>query len=155
MVSNEILLRKPVYSSSQNNQPVVEEISTEQKIINFINIIEGWKTKCKNLHWSAPKKNIHVYLDEFLDILSDYQDGLAEETMGIFSKFQPNILFPGGAENAPKYDFIMEVKSITFNFYASLPEDISLAGIKSECETFIHNIHKYIYLFNLCDIHPY
>ena len=36
MVSNEILLRKPVYSSSQNNQTVVEEVSTEQKIINFI-----------------------------------------------------------------------------------------------------------------------
>ena len=62
MVNNEILLRKPVYSSSQNNQTVVEEISTEQRIINFINIIEGWKTKCKNLHWSAPKKNIHVYM---------------------------------------------------------------------------------------------
>ena len=37
--------------------------------INFLNRLEGWKTKCKNLHWSAPKKNIHVYLDEFLEIL--------------------------------------------------------------------------------------
>ena len=155
MVSNEILLRKPVYSSSQSNQSVVEEISTEQKIINFINIIEGWKTKCKNLHWSAPKKNIHVYLDEFLGILSDYQDGLAEETMGIFSKFQPNILKGSECECLNALDFIMEVKGVTFNFYSSLPDDVSLAGIKSECETFIHNIHKYIYLFNLCDIHPY
>ena len=34
--------------------------------INFINKLEGYKTKCKNLHWAAPKKNIHVYLDDFL-----------------------------------------------------------------------------------------
>ena len=46
--------------------------------ISFLNRLEGWKTKCKNLHWAAPKKNIHVYLDEFLSILSDYQDSLAE-----------------------------------------------------------------------------
>lgn len=155
MVSNEILLRKPVYSSSQSNQTVVEEMSTEQRIINFINVIEGWKTKCKNLHWSAPKKNIHVYLDEFLGILSDYQDGLAEETMGLYSQFQPNMLKGVESECLNAIDFIMEVKNTTFNFYSSLPEDVSLAGIKSECETFIHNIHKYHYLFSLCDIHPY
>ena len=34
-----------------------------QFFINFLNQLEGWKTKCKNLHWAAPKKNIHVYLD--------------------------------------------------------------------------------------------
>ena len=39
--------------------------------IEFLNKLEGWKTKCKNLHWAAPKKNIHQYLDEFLSILSD------------------------------------------------------------------------------------
>ena len=68
------------------------EVSGSQFFINFLNQLEGWKTKCKNLHWAAPKKNIHVYLDEFLDILSDYQDGLAEEYMGILGKMQPNVI---------------------------------------------------------------
>ena len=152
MISNEILLSRPKFTSSQ---PQVEELSTEQKIVNFINIIKSWKTKCKNLHWSAPKKNIHIYLDEFLDILSDYQDGLAEEAMGIYGKFQPNVLKGVECESLNAIDFIMEVKNVTFNFYTSLPEDTTLAGVKSECETFIHNIHKYHYLFNLCDIHLY
>ena len=131
------------------------QISTEQFFINFINKLEGFKTKCKNLHWSAPKKNIHIYLDEFLDILSDYQDGLAEEAMGIYGKFQPNVLKGVECGSLNAIDFIMEVKNVTFNFYTSLPEDATLAGVKSECETFIHNIHKYHYLFNLCDIHLY
>ena len=46
-------------------------ITGSQFFINFLNQLEGWKTKCKNLHWAAPKKNIHVYLDEFLEVLCD------------------------------------------------------------------------------------
>ena len=34
------------------------------------------------MHWAAPKKNVHVYLDEFLEVISDYQDTVAEGIMG-------------------------------------------------------------------------
>ena len=61
-------------------------LTGSQFFINFLNQLEGQKTKCKNLHWATSKKNIHVYLDEFLSILSDYQDGLAEGYMGILGK---------------------------------------------------------------------
>ena len=71
----------PMEEERENNSP-----TGSQFFINFLNQLEGWKTKCKNLHWAAPKKNIHVYLDEFLNILSDYQDGLAEGYMGILGK---------------------------------------------------------------------
>lgn len=131
------------------------EVSGSQFFINFLNQLEGWKTKCKNLHWAAPKKNIHVYLDEFLDILSDYQDGLAEGYMGILGKMQPNAIkgTPGDALNA--FDFISEVKSATIAFYDKIPQETAYKGIASECETFIQNINKYDYLFHLCDIRPY
>lgn len=36
------------------------EVSGSQFFINFLNQLEGWKTKCKNLHWAAPKKNIRI-----------------------------------------------------------------------------------------------
>ena len=131
------------------------EVSGSQFFINFLNQLEGWKTKCKNLHWAAPKKNIHVYLDEFLSVLSDYQDGLAEGYMGILGKMQPNVIkgVPSDALNA--IDFIEEVKAATLDFYKSIPEDIVYKGITSECETFIQNINKYKYLFSLCDVRPY
>ena len=67
-------------------------ITGSQFFINFLNQLEGWKTKCKNLHWAAPKKNIHVYLDEFLAVLSDYQDSLAEEYQGLLGHMQPNAI---------------------------------------------------------------
>ena len=123
--------------------------------IGFLNKLEGWKTKCKNLHWAAPKKNIHVYLDEFLSVLSDYQDGLAEGYMGILGKMQPNVIkgIPSGTLNA--IDFINEVKGATIIFYDKIPQETVYKGIASECETFIQNINKYRYLFELCDVRPY
>ena len=126
-----------------------------QLFIGFLNRLEGWKTKCKNLHWSAPKKNIHVYLDEFLDILSDYQDGLAEGYMGILGKMQPNVIKGISSSTLNANDFIEEVKVGTLSFYDKIPKESVYKGITSECETFIQNINKYKYLFSLTDIRPY
>ena len=141
-------LMDEMFKTSQDENP-------SQFFISFINLLEGWKTKCKNLHWAAPKKNIHVYLDEFLDIISDYQDGLAEEYQGLLGHMQPNVIkgTPSDALNA--IDFINEVKAGTTKFYENIPEGTLYAGIRSECETFIHNILKYNYLFELCDLRPY
>lgn len=126
-----------------------------QFFIRFINLLEGWKTKCKNLHWSAPKNNIHVRLDEFLGVISDYQDSLAEEYQGLLGHMQPNVVkgTPSNVLNA--IDFINEVKAGTTKFYENIPEGTLYAGIRSECETFIHNILKYKYLFELSDLRPY
>ena len=43
----------------------------------------------------------------------------------------------------------------TKEFYNKIPQEVDYVGIKSETETFIHNIFKYKYLFELCDIRPY
>lgn len=125
------------------------------KFIVFISKLESFKTKCKNLHWSAPNDPIHVRLDEFLDEISDYEDSIAEEVMGITDKFKPTDINPvpfthiQSITNAS--DFIEEISKETNAFYDSLCGECSFyAGIKSETETFIHNINKYKYLFSLC-----
>lgn len=135
--------------------PKVEEVTGSQFFINFLNRLEGWKTKCKNLHWAAPKKNIHVYLDEFLEVLSDYQDGLAEGYMGVLGRMQPNVIKGIPSDTLDAYAFIAEVKAMTLSFYDKIPQDTIYKGITSECETFIQNINKYDYLFHLCDIKTY
>lgn len=139
--------------------PMEKDINTDttgsQFFINFLNKLEGWKTRCKNLHWSAPKKNIHVYLDEFLDIISDYQDSLAEGYMGILGKMQPNVIKGSESIALNAFDLIAEIKANTLSFYDKIPNESLYKGISSECETFIQNINKYDYLFHLCDIKSY
>ena len=123
--------------------------------VEFLNQLEGWKTKCKNLHWSSPKLNIHVKLDEFGNILSSYQDSLAEGYMGINGKLPSNILKGVSCEATNAFDFIEEVRRNTINFYKKLPQDVMYKGITSDCETFIQEINKYVYLFKLCDVVTY
>ena len=128
------------------------QVTGLKPFLDFICKLEGWKTKCKNLHWAAPKKNVHVYLDEFLEIISDYQDTVAEGIMGVLSvHLGPNDVKgdPGNAQTAQQ--FVDEVKAGTLSFYKQIPEDPLYAGLKSECETFIQNINKFDYLFSLCD----
>ena len=128
------------------------QVSGLKPFLDFICKLEGWKTKCKNLHWAAPKKNVHVYLDEFLEVISDYQDTVAEGIMGVLSvHLGPSDVKgdPGNAQNAQQ--FVDEVKAGTLNFYKQIPENPLYAGLKSECETFIQNVNKFDYLFSLCD----
>lgn len=136
----------PTLNSSSN-----EENSENKFFIDFICRLEGWKTKCKNLHWAAPKKNIHVYLDDFLGILQDYQDSLAEEYQGILGHMKPDAIKGTVSYTLTAMDFILEVKTLTLDFYSNIPSGPVYAGIRSECETFIHNIFKYKYLFELSD----
>lgn len=139
------------------NLDKTNEVSSNSSefFINFINKLEGWKTKCKNLHWAAPKKNIHVYLDDFLGIISDYQDSLAEGYMGILGKMPPNVVKGIASDSLNAMDFIAEVRKGTLEFYDRIPKETIYKGITSECETFIQSINKYTYLFSLCDIRPY
>lgn len=144
-------LLTPLFSTTNSGT----KDSDKSGCVTFLNQLEGWKTKCKNLHWSAPKKNIHVYLDDFAGILSSYQDGLAEGYMGINGKLPPNMLKGVPCEATNALDFIEEVRRNTINFYKELPQDVIYKGITSECETFIQEINKYTYLFKLCDVVAY
>lgn len=136
---------------TNSNEPQVDSMGNATKFIDFINRLEGWKTKCKNLHWASFKKNIHTYLDDFLTVLSEYQDGLAEEEMGIYGRMLPNVIVGTASMATNAKEFIDEVRAATLTFYEGLPQDALHAGIRSECETFIHNINKYRYLFSLTD----
>lgn len=142
-------LLTPLFSTTNSGT----KDSDKSGCVMFLNQLEGWKTKCKNLHWSAPKKNIHVYLDDFAGILSSYQDGLAEGYMGINGKLGPSILEGISCETDNALDFIEQVKKKTILFYEGLPKETVYKGIVSECETFIQDINKYIYLFKLCDVY--
>lgn len=125
--------------------------SDRNLFLNFINKLEGYKTRIKNLHWAAPKKNIHVYLDEFLVIVSDFQDSLAETYMGILGKMQPDAVRGIPAEGNDALTMINHLIEETEGFYEEIPEDTGYKGITSETETFLKDLQKYKYLFSLCD----
>ena len=137
-----------------NDVPTISKSETNGNptdlYINFLCQIEGWKTKCKNLHWAAQNDSIHRRLDDLADVLSSYQDALAEDYMGINGKVRPDILSGISSNAIEPNTFISEIIENTLSFYSQIDSNVVYAGIKSETETFIHNLNKIKYLFSLC-----
>lgn len=137
-----------------NDVPTISKSETNGNptdlYINFLCQIEGWKTKCKNLHWAAQNDSIHRRLDDLADVLSSYQDTLAEDYMGINGRVRPDILMGISSNAIEPNTFISEIIENTLSFYSQIDSSVVYAGIKSETETFIHNLNKIKYLFSLC-----
>ena len=57
-----------------------------EKSLEFVNELEGYKTKFKNFHWSAPNLTYHKCIDKFLDELTEFQDAVAETSQGFAGK---------------------------------------------------------------------
>lgn len=121
----------------------------KKRIKEFLCVIEGFKIKFKNLHWSASNKAIHTQIDDTLDIINKYEDGIAEEYQGVFANFEPNFLKAIEVMiNEPK----AALKALMANvksFYFSIPEDFDYVGIKGNCESFISELNIQLYLYNL------
>ena len=137
-----------------NDVPTISKSETNGNstdlYINFLCQIEGWKTKCKNLHWAAQNDSIHIRLDDLADVLSSYQDALAEDYMGINGRVRPDILTGISSNAIEPNTFISEIIENTLSFYSQIDSNVVYAGIKSETKTFIHNLNKIKYLLSLC-----
>lgn len=129
-----------------------KQYSEEEGIfLEFLGVLSGFVLKSKVLHWSAPKKNIHQYLDELFDALCDFQDTVAEGYMGILGKMGPNDVPYTPCQAGDSMEFINEVIMKAKEFYERIPEEVEFKGLTSETETFIQTAFKYRYLFSLCD----
>ena len=118
--------------------------------LSYLSTLNGFLCKAKNLHWAAKGKDIHEYLDDFHKILGDFQDSVAEGYMGILGKMEGDDVQYIDTGNLSPLEFIDKVISETLSFYRRIPEGAEFSGLRGETETFIQNVQKYKYLFNLC-----
>jgi 8-oxo-dGTP diphosphatase len=66
----------------------VEKAKPEKKVFNeYLNFIEGAKTRLKNIHWGEEDNSKHVYLDSLTDEVSDFEDKIAEAGQAGFGRF--------------------------------------------------------------------
>ena len=123
-----------------------------QIFLSFLGALTGIINKTKNLHWAAPKKNIHVYLDEFHAIASNYQDAIAEGYMGILGQMEPGDVVCKACDSSDANSLIDYTIQVTKEFYEQIPGGTEFKGLTGETESFIQECNKYKYLFGLCDI---
>ena len=125
--------------------------------VDYINELEGAKTKIKNLHWAAKtlpvsdKRGTHLYLDDFLGIVGDFQDTVAESSQGILGEMSAASIKGKDLPCVTPKELIRYLLEVTVAFYNSMPAETVYVGIKSETEVFIKDLTKYKYLFRLAE----
>ena len=123
----------------------------DRVIINFLNVLEGYKTRCKNLHWAADNINTHEYLDKFLDEISEFQDAIAEGYLGIKGSLNNDDIQGVSIKADSACELALKLRGELLYFYDGMPDILLYKGLASECENFIQVVNKYKYLFRLCN----
>lgn len=61
----------------------------EKRVFNeYLNFIEGAKTRLKNIHWGEEDNSKHVYLDDLSEEVGEFEDKIAEAGQAGFGRFK-------------------------------------------------------------------
>lgn len=121
----------------------------KQNIINYINILEGYKSYIKNCHWSAKNMNEHELCDKIADTINENQDEIAEIAQGLFGKIKMKELDSKGMNFTSTKVLLKELIGDTNKFYKTINGD-KFIGMRSVVESFLGELNKYQYLVDLC-----
>lgn len=119
----------------------------EEIVLKYLGFIEAIKTALLQLHWDADSLSQHKLCDDITDHVKSFQDAVSEIYQGINSNFKLGEL----KKNVDDYQVksldgtITDVLSKTKEFYDKL-DGVDYVGIKSECETFIGQMQRDLYL---------
>ena len=63
--------------------------SEKKKVFkDYLNFLEGIKTRIKNIHWHEEDNSKHTYLDDLADEVSEFEDKFAEAGQSEFGRFE-------------------------------------------------------------------
>jgi len=118
-------------------------------ILGYIEECEAWKVAIKNLHWSADNLSQHELCDDIASSISDFEDLVSEVEQSISGKIKLNGFTPKSYEIKSLKTFVEDVISSSKAFLNKLEKmGENYVGIKSECETFIGDMQRKLYLVN-------
>ena len=141
-----------------NGQLTDEELDTSdvgtsipEAILLYIRKLEGYRIRLRELHWSAVKKSEHELTDTLMSELTDYEDSIAEESMGIFGvRIKVGDIVPVMPKSVDTKTLLVNLNSDTLTLLASLEnEDSIFGGIPSILEDILHDVNSSRYLETL------
>lgn len=120
----------------------------QKEFFEFIQKLEGFKVRFKELHWNAFSNAEHLLVDKILSEISEFQDNFAETGFTVFGKF------PAGtfvaltdlivSENTK--DALQELLSTMFEAKESLTSQPNLCDFSALCDEGISFTRRLIYL---------
>lgn len=117
----------------------------KKETISFLNYLEGYWIRTREIHWSTDNNAIHKLCDEIMDGLLDYLDKIAESAMGMYDdKIQIGEFLPELPNGKSLMPMLNELTKDTLSYKNSLktPE---ADGIKNILDEILAFADKYKY----------
>ena len=120
------------------------------KTIEFLSILEGYHETLKQIHWSTSNKSEHLLTDEIDSSVLEYEDKIAEVTMGSlntrYGHGDLKCLLP---EAKTTESLLKELKGDVLVYRKEVGDEPNRAGIINVIDDFISDINRWNYLRTL------
>ena len=117
--------------------------------VNYANFLEGVKTRTKNIHWGELDNSKHVYLDDLIDELSDYEDKIMEAGQSGFGRFGDGEVNGEEIEENRPIELIDLIIERTKDFHEAIKDNIDYVGEMSWIEDFLATLKQTKYRLQL------
>lgn len=118
---------------------------TNEYLMSVENKIHGWRTRLKELHFSAPSYSLHKIIDDFVEELDEWDDSIMEDGQAIFGFIEPGDIQPVLPRATNILDLLGEIRATLADMKETLTETM-YTGIINENDDFWHTVNKTIYL---------
>lgn len=117
--------------------------------VDYANFLEGVKTRTKNIHWGELDNSKHVYLDDLIDELSDYEDKIMEAGQSGFGRFEEGEVNGEEIEENEPIELIDLIIERTKDFHEAIEDNIDYVGEMSWIEDFLATLKQTKYRLQL------
>lgn len=122
---------------------LIEKADKMYKVFaDFANFLEGVKTRSKNIHWKEEDNSKHVYLDDLIDELSDYEDKVMEAGQSGFGRFKDGEINGEEIEVSDPVELVDLIIERTQDFHEKIKDNLDYVGEMSWIEDFLATLKQ-------------
>lgn len=129
---------------------VIDDVAGDKEIFrDYLNFIEGAKTRIKNLHWTEEDNAKHVYLDELSEEVSKFEDKIAEAGQANFGRFKDGEIVGMDIQTSDPIMIVDLLLDMTNAFRSKLNERLVYNGEISWVDDFLATLKQSKYRLQL------
>ena len=119
-------------------------------ILNYIQKLEGYRIRLRELHWSAERMSAHKLTDDLMNTLVNIEDDIAEDLQGFLGiRIGVGTVSPVMPEAKDIKSLLETIKQETLSLRETIDGVPDFVGIVSMLDDLVHSMNKSLYLETL------
>lgn len=136
-------IKEETYQDPSLDDGVLKAKDTMYKVfVDYANFLEGVKTRSKNVHWGEEDNSKHVYLDDLIEELSEYEDKIMEAGQSEFGRFEDGSVNGEEINVNDPIELVDLIIERTKTFYNKIGDNTDYIGEKSWTEDFLATLKQ-------------